>query len=69
MKRLSDIVELMGGSLSYDLWNGEHIYTVTFKKYSFNAKSKKESLALKNVESNLHEVFPIQYQNAINQLK
>ena len=69
MKRLTTIVELMGGKLAYDIWNGEHIYTISFKKYTFIAKSQKDNVAQKNVETNLNEVFPIQYKNAVNQLK
>jgi len=69
MNRLNDIVEIMGGQLSYSLWNGEHSYTVSFSKYSFTASSKMDYVALRRVEDNLSEVFPIHYQNAINQIK
>ena len=69
MKRLTAIVELMGGQISYELWNGEHIYTVVFGKTTFSSKSTRDNVAQKNIESMLSETFPTHYSNAVNQLK
>ena len=69
MKRLTAIVELMGGQLSYSDENGEHEYVAVFTKNTFKAKSTRDNVAQKNIESMLSETFPTHYSNAVNQLK
>jgi len=69
MKRLTTIVELMGGKLEYEYWNKAHIYTIRFTKYTFIASAMNDALAQGSIYQNLEEVFPMYYKNAVNQLK
>ena len=66
--QLSKIIETMGGKLSYSEEHGWHEYKLVFGRLTTTYRYAEDRLAIKNIESYLKEMYPIQFENSKRQL-
>lgn len=67
-KKLSAVVDLMGGTCGYSEEGGQYSISVKINGNKYGIIRSSESLAIKSIEFYLETIYPIQYQNELHQL-